>query len=54
MAKKWKVQFVTLPEAEQKKMDKVGEELEAEMAKKDALSAKAVNLLRELRKEKGH
>jgi TRAP-type C4-dicarboxylate transport system substrate-binding protein len=54
MAKKWKVQFVTLPEAEQKKMDKVGDELEAEMAKKDALSAKAVTLLKELRKEKGH
>jgi TRAP-type C4-dicarboxylate transport system substrate-binding protein len=53
MAKKWKVQFVTLPKAEQDKMDKVGEDLEVEMAKKDALSAKAVNLLKELRKEKG-
>jgi TRAP-type C4-dicarboxylate transport system substrate-binding protein len=53
MAKKWKVQFVNLPEAEQKKMDKVSEEMEAEMAKKDALSGKAVNLLKELRKEKG-
>ncbi|MBI5602534.1 MAG: TRAP transporter substrate-binding protein DctP [Deltaproteobacteria bacterium] len=53
MAKKWKVQFVNLPEAEQKKMDKVSEGMEMEMAKKDALSAKAINLLKELRKEKG-
>lgn len=53
MAKQWKVQFITLPEAEQKKMDKVSEELEAEIAKKDALSAKAASLLDALRKEKG-
>lgn len=53
MAKKWHVQLVTIPEAELKKMEKAGREVEAEVAKKDPLSAKAVNLLKELRKEKG-
>jgi TRAP-type C4-dicarboxylate transport system substrate-binding protein len=52
MSKKWQVQMVTLPEAELKIMEKAAQEVEAEIAKKDALSAKAVTKLKDFRTEK--
>jgi TRAP-type C4-dicarboxylate transport system substrate-binding protein len=54
MVNKWQVKVNTLPEEELQKMRKASLALQEEMAKKDALSAKAVALLREYMKEMGY
>jgi TRAP-type mannitol/chloroaromatic compound transport system substrate-binding protein len=54
MVNKWHVKVVTLPEAEVEKMRKASLELQNEMAKKDAMSAKAIAMLREFMKEMGY
>ena len=54
MVNKWQVKVNTVPEEELQKMRKASLALQEEMAKKDALSAKAVALLREYMKEMGY
>jgi len=54
MASKWQVKVNTVPDEEIQKMTKASLELQEEMAKKDAASAKAVAMMRELMKELGY
>jgi TRAP-type C4-dicarboxylate transport system substrate-binding protein len=53
MQKKWKVEVVKLPPAEIAKLEKVAEQHQNEIAKKDPLCAKAVAILTELEKNRG-
>jgi hypothetical protein len=54
MANKWQVKVNTPPEEEIQKMRKASLEMQAEMAPKDGLGAKAMTLLGDFMKELGY
>lgn len=54
MQSKWNVEVVTLPPSEIKKMEKISDEIQDEIAKKGPLCAKAIAILKKMEQGRAH